>query len=53
MTKKMTKSLLVELDAPLHKALKQLAATEDASMADIVRICIKTRIDNSHKKVVY
>lgn len=52
MSKKLTKSFLVELDSKQHTQLKQLAATESVSMADIVRKCISRRIDERNKKVI-
>ena len=53
MGKKGTTPLLIELEDGLHTALKHLATNEKTSMADIVRACVKTRIADSHKKIVY
>lgn len=52
MSKKQTKSFLVELDSKQHTQLKLLAASEEVPMADIVRRCISRRIDERNKKVI-
>lgn len=53
MAKEPAKHLLVQLDTTIHTELKHLATDEKTSMADIVRECIKTRIEKSKMKVVY
>jgi hypothetical protein len=45
--------LLVEMDGKIHKQFKQVALTEDRTMAEVVRECIKKYLAEKTKTVVY
>ena len=47
------KQLIIELDEKIHKQFRQITVTDDTSMAEIIRGCIKKYLAEKTKSVVY
>ena len=53
MPKTLKSSLIVELEDTTHKEFKKLCIDNDTSMTEIVRMAVKSWMDEKKKKVVY